>query len=366
MARQRLTEVRLELIVGAFVFIVFLMLGAFTIMLTRENIFRKRYPIIVMFKEISTLRDGDNVVVRGMPVGKVKKLELKPDGVKVTCTLDKELPIHADYKIKIVSTSMLGGKALQIDPGTTNAPLLEESIRLRGGTPTDLIEEASQMVAEIRTALDEGKVMDNIRDSASSIRDITQKINTGEGLLGHLINDTVMADDFKALATQVKEVSGRIERGEGTLGKLLSSDDSLYTNLAATVASLKSVSDRLDKGEGTLGRLLSKDDTIYQDLKASVASVKTITGRLENGEGLVGKLLSPDETLYQDLRDAVAALKATAEKIDKGEGTIGKLVNDDTVYEDLKTTLKEVKAMVDDYRETAPVVSFGSLLVGAL
>lgn len=366
MARQRLTEVRLELVVGAFVFIVFLMLGAFTIMLTRENIFRKQYPVEVIFSEISTLREGDNVVVRGMPVGKVKKLDLKRDGVKVTCSLNDDLPIHADYKIKIVSTSMLGGKALQIDLGTTNTPHLAAGTRLRGGAPTDLIDEASQVVADIRRTLNEGKVMENVSDSARSLREITQKINTGEGLLGRLLNDTSMADDFKALSTQVREVAGRIERNEGTLGKLLSSDDTLYTNLAATVASLKTISDRLEKGEGTLGRLMSKDDTIYQDLQSSVASVKKITERLEKGDGLVGKLLSPDETIYQDLRDAVASLKSTAEKIDKGEGTIGKLVNDAAVYEDLKTAMREVKAMVEDYRETTPVVSFGTLLVGTL
>jgi phospholipid/cholesterol/gamma-HCH transport system substrate-binding protein len=366
MARQRSTEVRLELIVGAFVFIVFLMLGAFTIMLTRENIFRKRYPVIVLFSEISTLREGDNVVVRGMPMGKVKKLDLKSDGVKVTCSLDEDIPIHEDYKVKIVSTSMLGGKALQIDAGTTNTPVLPDDTRLRGGTPTDLIDEASQMVADVRRTLDEGKVLDNVRDSVSSFKEITQKINSGDGLLGRLINDTALADDFKALATQVKEVAGRIERGEGSLGKLLSSDDTLYTNMAATVASLKSISDRLEKGEGTLGRLMSKDDTIYKDLQASVASVKTITERLEKGDGLVGKLLSPDETVYQDLRDAMASLKSTAEKIDKGVGTIGKLVNDDTLYEDVTATIREVRATVADYRETAPVVSFASLLVGAL
>jgi phospholipid/cholesterol/gamma-HCH transport system substrate-binding protein len=366
MARQRLKEVRLELIVGAFVFIVFLMLGAFTIMLTRENIFRKRYPVIVLFTEISTLREGDKVVVRGMPVGKIKELDLKQDGIKVICSLDEPIEIHENYKVKIVSTSILGGKALQIDQGTTNFPHVPEGARLRGVDPVDLVDEASEAVAQIRRALDEGGVLKNIQDSAQSLRDITGKINTGEGLLGRLINDAELAGDFKALATQMKDVAGRIERKEGTLGKLLSDDDSLYKDLAATLASIKDISGRIENGEGTLGRLLGKDDTVYRDLEAATASIKTITTRLEKGEGTLGRLLSSDDTLYRDLSDTVASLKSTAQKIDSGTGTIGKLINEDAVYQDLKVTISELKAFIQDYRETAPVVSFGSLLVGAL
>jgi phospholipid/cholesterol/gamma-HCH transport system substrate-binding protein len=366
MARQRLKEVRLELIVGAFVFIVFLMLGAFTIMLTRENIFRKKYPVSVMFKEISTLREGDKVVVRGMPVGKIKELDLKPDSIKVICSLDVPIIIHENYKAKIVSTSILGGKALQIDQGTTNYPIVPEGTRLKGTDPVDLVDEASEAVAQIRRALDEGHILQNVQESAQSLRDITQKISNGEGLLGRLINDPEMAGDFKAISAQLKEVAGRIERSEGTLGKLLSADDTLYADLSNTVASIRTISGRIERGEGTLGRLMGPDDTLYRDLEASASSIKAIAARLEKGEGTLGKLLSSDDSLYQDLSNTVAALRSTAQKIDNGTGTIGKLVNEDAVYKDLKTTIQELKALVEDYRETSPVVSFGTILVGAL
>lgn len=366
MAKQTLKDVKIEVLVGGVVFLILLLLGAFTILLTRENIFKKRYTVTVLFRDISTLSNGDKVVIRGMPVGKVKGLDLKRDGIKVVCSLSEEVPIHEDYRIRIISTSMLGGKALQIEPGTTNMPLVAEGTRLKGTDPTDLMDGASEAVAELRRALQEGKVIENVEQAATSLREITDKINKGEGLIGRLINDSAMADDFKALSGQLKEISGRIERREGTLGKLLSSDDTLYTNLSASVASLKTISERLEKGEGTLGRLLSKDDTVYNDLQASVASLKDIASRLEKGEGTLGKLLSKDDTVYKDLQNAVAALKSTAEKIDKGEGSLGLLINDATVYNDVKATIREVKAAVDDFRETTPVVSFGSLLLGAL
>jgi len=366
MAKQTLKDVKLEVLVGGVVFLMLLLLAAFTILLTRENIFRKRYAVTVWFSDIGTLVDGEKVVVRGVPVGKVRKLELDEDRILVHCSLDKPIAIHDNYKVRVISTSVLGGNALQIDRGGPPAPLVPPDTILVGTDPVDLLNEASETVAQVRRALDEGGVVSNVQAAAQTLREITDKINQGQGLLARLINDPALGEDFKALAVQVREVAGRIERQEGTLGRLLSSDDTLYTNLAATVASLKTVSGRLENGEGTLGRLLSSDDTLYTNLAATVASLREMAERVERGEGTLGKLMAADDALYHSLTQAVASLQASAEKIDQGQGTLGLLINDPTVYQDIQALLREGKALVEDYRETAPVVSFGSLLMGGL
>jgi DNA replication initiation complex subunit (GINS family) len=97
------------------------------------------------------------------------------------------------------------------------------------------------------------------------------------------------------------------------------------------VASLKEVSGRLEQGKSTLGKLLAEDDTMYRDLKSIVVSLKEVSGRLEQGKGLMGKLVADDDTLYNDLKE----------------------------------TVEEVRATIDDLRETTPVVSFTSILFGA-
>ena len=95
-------------------------------------------------------------------------------------------------------------------------------------------------------------------------------------------------------------------------------------------ANLKDISDRLNKGEGTLGKLLAKDDQLYKDISTTASSLKDITGKIERGEGLLGKL-----------------------------------INDETLYNDVKSAVNEFRTTVDDYRETSPVVSFTTLLMGA-
>ncbi len=327
-------DVTMEMVVGAFMLTALLGLGYFTIMLSKQALFTNKYPMTVHFPRVMGLRDGDSVVVRGMPIGKVGELKLDPkelNSVHVLLSLDYPIRLRRDYRITIEATSILGGRQLQIYEGTPASELVPENTALKGEPPIDLMKDASEAVAAIRKALIEDGVIDNLKSSIA----------------------------------QFQEVMARVNQGKGTLGRLLSDDDTLYKDIAATVVSLRKMSDRLDKGEGTLGKLLSSDDTLYRDLSASVASLKSISQRLEKGEGTLGKLLSSDEQPYEDLKASIASLKAIAAQIEKGDGSLGKFVKDETLYLDAKGLVNEVRAAVDDFRETAPVVSFTSLFFGA-
>jgi phospholipid/cholesterol/gamma-HCH transport system substrate-binding protein len=159
------------------------------------------------------------------------------------------------------------------------------------------------------------------------------------------------------LMADAAEVISEVKKGLTTGG--------VISNVQNVAAQLSEVSTRLNSGKGTLGRLLSEDDTLYNDLSGAVASLKNVAERIEKGEGTLGKLMSSDDKLYQDLSSAVASLKNITSQVEKGEGTVGKLIKDDALYEDVKKAVGEVRATIDDYRETAPVVTFTSIFFGA-
>ncbi len=153
------------------------------------------------------------------------------------------------------------------------------------------------------------------------------------------------ADFIAELTDGVRRVRESLERG-GVLG-----------NLEETMENLKILTARLKDGEGTVGKLLS-DDSLYTNLLA-------VSARLERGEGTLGRLLSSDDSLYRDLESTVGALRETAETINRGEGTLGRLVKDDGLYQQVDGLMGEIRAAVDDLRETTPVVSFSSIFFGA-
>ena len=291
-------ELTIEIVVGVFIVMILLGLGYFTIMLSKETWFGNKHMMEIVFRDVMGLRDGDNVVVRGMTVGKVKEMGLKEDGVHVMAVFNAgiEPSMHEDYRITIVATSILGGRYLMIDEGSPGSrELASDGVTFVGQQPYDLIADAAELMNAIRRGVVEGGIVDNFKEASDAMREIAE----------------------------------RLRNGKGTLGKLLSEDDQLYTDLSAAITSLRQISQRVEKGEGTMGKLLGPDDQLYKDLAATVESLRNITG-----------------------------------SIDKGEGSIGKLVREDDLYLEVKSAVEEVRAAVDDMRETTPVATFTSIFFG--
>jgi phospholipid/cholesterol/gamma-HCH transport system substrate-binding protein len=326
-------ELTMEVLVGTFIVLVFLGLGYFTIILSKETYFRERREMVVRFDNVMGLSAGDAVVARGMPVGKVKELALAKEccGVLVTLQLDEEISMRKDYVISIVGTSILGGRQLQILEGTPAAEPIDLE-RYEGRKPYNLMGDAAAIVNAAREGFVEGGAIANVQQVSSNLAAMVARVNAGEG----------------------------------TLGKLLSPDSSLYDDFAASVASLRTVTSRLEKGEGSVGRLLADDGSAYEDLASTLASLRAVSERLASGGGTLGRLLSEDDQLYKDLSAAVASLRTVSERLAAGEGSLGKVLSDDQLYNEVTDAVSEIRAVVDDLREASPVSTFSSIFFGAL
>lgn len=302
-------EISIEVLVGFFMFIILIALGVFTIVLSRQNFLQKKYPVSVRFEEVGGLREGDNVFLRGTKVGVVKATVLENNHVIVRADLDVPVQFREGYKVEVVDSSMLGGKMLKIYEGPLAAAPLPEDAVISGKSPINILDELGVAVAGIRNMTDQ------------------------------------------------------VAAGEGTLGKLIR-DDAVYNNLQEVMGNLRQVSEKLAKGEGTIGKLIN-DEVVYTDLKSTMSNLEQVSGRLANGEGTLGKLLAKDDQLYQDLSTSMANIRSITEKIESGEGTLGKLVSDDQIYVEAQKLLEELRAAIDDMRETSPVTTFSTVLFGA-
>ena len=256
-----------EVTVGFFVLAIFIGLFVFTVLLNGMALFHRggKSEIDVMFERVGGLRRHDTVLVRGMPVGQVDRLELEEGGVKVHLKLTKEIIIRESYKIRPESSSLLGGMQLVIDEGKGDPVPL--TTLFKGESPENVMDNINGAVTDIRQSLNEGGIRTNLENAVADISELTR----------------------------------RLREGEGTLGKLLATNDTVYADLQETIADIRAIADRVEKGEGTLGKLLSSDDSLYTDLHDTIANLKTITGRLENGEGALGQLMRDDGELTLEL-----------------------------------------------------------------
>ncbi|MDA3800242.1 MAG: MlaD family protein [Kiritimatiellae bacterium] len=326
------TQLFVELFVGVVIICLLVGLGYFTIVLSNDALFAKKQVIKVEFDNVMGLSEGDNVVVRGMPVGKVDVLVLEPQkGITVTCKLNQPINVYKGYKISVVTTSVLGGRYLEIEPGVNTDPEIQLDKPLVGEQPVNMMSDLTDVIAKLKKALFEEGIVDNI---------------------------VGITDDLK-------KITGDLEQGKGSIGMLLTDNGSLYNNLSLSIDSFAVISKRLENGEGTMGKLLSTDSQMYEDLAATIASIKTISTRLENGEGTLGKLLSPDSSMYDDLTDTMANINVITGQIANGKGTIGRLVMDEGMYIELQSVVSDAHSALDDWRELSPISTFSSVFFGA-
>ena len=302
-------EVNVEVLVGLFVSVALLALGIFTIVLGGTTLLKSHYQVEVLFDEIGGLQEGEGVYMRGKQIGYVKQTLLEPKSVRVVLTLDKPVLSRNDYRIDVMSASMLGGKYLRLDLGHPASDPLPEGAQLLGESPVD--------------------VMANFNTAVEGMQQMLAAVGAGEGTLGRLLSDETLYNQI-------------VEMNTGFLGFIR----------------------KMEAADGTFNRLIH-DPAVYVQAEQLLARLNQVIGQIEEGEGLVGQLLNEKTTTIDDLELAVAELATVIQQLNSTNGTIGKLINDPALYDESTELIGEARATMDDLRETSPLRSFGSVIFGA-
>ncbi len=192
-----------ELTVGIVFIIAMVLLGYFTIIMS-DDIFdtREYYRMTVIFPTIEGLGGNDKVRVNGVLSGSVEETELVNNRVLVRMKLFNEFVLYDNYRITIKNETALAGKYVSIDPGMQFDDEGKEYavIVTRENLVGKAIEDPFTLISEF---VDENR--QNIQVSLRNIREITDKINSGRGTLGALVNDDKMVTKTDDLIEELRE-----------------------------------------------------------------------------------------------------------------------------------------------------------------
>ncbi len=360
-----------EIITGVFMVAILCVLGFFTIVISGADwLHGKKYATVhVAFENVGALKVQDPIMVRGLKIGSVSALRLKEDYIEATLKVPHDITIRSDYTITVGSLSVLGGSKLELDVGQ-EGDIIPHDMLLKGTPPHDVMADLGAVVAEVRAAIGDNILKDtmgNIKTATADIASITQRLEKGEGTLGKLLAaDNSLYEDLQSTISNLRTTTDRLVQGEGFLGKLLDPKDATYEDFRATMANLRTVTDGIAQGDGLLGQLLTAEDESYEDLRVALANIRSITAKLDNPKTGLGRLMSEDTTLITDLEATAANLRQTTDKLNSGEGTLGRLVNDDTIANEAEAALKDVRQIIDNLRDTAPITTFSSLFFSGM
>ncbi len=353
------TDPRRRLRVGLFTAGLIVLLAAAILLLgKKQRLFVRQVRYETRFEHVGGLVPGAPVWLNGVVVGSVDEVTLPPDPTQrqilVSFLVDAEMArrVRADSRVRIATLGLLGDRYLEVTSGSTSQPKLREGSEVQSVEPTDVAAVLSQG----------GDVVTNVLAISSSLRNILERVDKGEGLIGELTTGQASSrqalTNLSSVLEQLDGVLRDVRQGHGVIGKLLT-DDKMESQLVEDLAGMASAGRRVAEA---LATDLERQDSVVAALlrdpegRARVERVLDQTGQaaqsfalvgkeLSEGNGTLGRLLT-DQELAADFLDNLAALTKTlrsvADKLDQGKGSAGQMINDPQLWTDLEHVVRGV------------------------
>lgn len=249
----------------------------------QQNLFNPVFKVITNFYNVSGLQVGNNVRFSGINVGIVENISIINDStVRVDMLIRKNVQefIKADSQAGIGSEGIIGDRVLIITQGTLESPIARDGQYIISKEP---VETDAIMVSLQNTAV-------NAEVITLQLAEVMMNINSGQGMLGRLIQDSTIAENVNLTIENFKKSSEGLDE---TIEVTKENVFAFMVGLQATVAKTEVASDQLgeimmkiNNGEGAIGMLI-KDTTIVNNIDETIFQLKESSkGLNENMEAL--------------------------------------------------------------------------------
>ena len=287
-----------------------------------QRFWERKMQYEVHFSRTGGLQNGSQVTLNGVLIGSVVDMRFPPDPavtyiqVLINVRSDAAGRIREDTVASIRTYGLLGDRYIELSAGSPDAPPIP---------PGGLI--ASIDPVDIEAVLGRGgDIVTNIVEMTTSLKDVLQTIQRGEGLLGAMLRNR--------------------ELGEAMLVDL----QHTLANMRETTSSLDQIVGRLNRGEGMLGQLVGDSREareLSRHVQRAARSLDEFTQRANRGRGALVRLVEDEayaNRVLGNIDRAAADLASVAAKLDHGHGTAGKLVNDPALYDETKSLVGGVRS----------------------
>ncbi len=274
-----------------------------------NDLFSSQRKFYAVYNNIDGLVEANPLMINGFKVGIVGKIVLSNDTstkVIVTLLLDNDVKVPKNSVAKVVSSDILGSKAVQLLLGTGN--LYAES----GDTLISAQED------DLKTAVN--KTIAPLQEKAV-------------GLIASI--DSVMI-----VVQQVFNESARQNLAKS------------FESIKLAITSLETTSYRLDtmvqSEKSKISSILSKVNTLATTLANNSDKLGNVINNFSNISDSLAKA-----NITSAINNADVALGQASEimtKINTGQGTMGMLINNDSLYRKLDKSSEDLDKLLKDLR----------------
>lgn len=274
-----------------------------------RDLFSTQRKFYAVYNDIDGLVEANPLMINGYKVGLVGKIKLTQDTtshIVITLLLDDEVLIPKNSVAKVISSDILGSKAIQLILGSGNEYAVDG----------DTLKSAQE---------------DNLKQSVNKTIAPLQK--KAEGLIASI--DSVMV--------VVQQVFN-----ESTRQNLAKS----FESIKLAISSLETTSYRLDTmviGEKMkISSILTKVNVLATTLAGNSDKLSNLINNFSNISDSLAK--SNLTSTINNADKAMSQVSGIMGKINRGEGTMGMLINNDSLYRKLDKSAADLDKLLLDLR----------------
>jgi len=274
-----------------------------------KDIFSTQTVLYAEYENITGLQVANPIMLNGFKIGQISEIKFIPGGkgkLLVKMLITEDIAIPSNSVARIISSDLLGSKAMQIILGNSSNPA-ESGDYLKGEIETDLKEEVSMQILPLKNKAEE------LLSSFDSVLVILQ-----------LIFNENTRDNLNHSFESIKNTIASLEHASYNLDTLMSSQRYRLSTIFANVESITTnLKDNNDKIRQIFSNLNSISDSLARsNFKATINSAN----------------------------ESLARFNDIMTKVDQGQGSLGMLINNDTLYYNLEKSSNDLDKLVEDIR----------------
>ena len=262
-----------------------------------NDVFSGSNKFYAVYRSVDGLSVSKPVLVNGFQIGNVSKMKLLSNGhTIVEFKVNKQYNVPSNTLAKLVSTDLLGGKAIVFEYGNSNT-YADDNDTLR---------------ADIQ-----GSLAESLQPIQTKAENLITKLDSSLAAINKILNPnfqknvdrsfTSIANSLQTLEGTTKKIDALVGGQSAHINGIMENAETVSSNLKNSTANLTGITTNFQKvsndiAAANIKQTLDNANKAMADLQATIAAINTSQGSLG--------LLLHDDKMYNNLKDASANLNS--------------------------------------------------------
>ncbi len=274
------------------------------------------YGLFVRYPRASGLKPGNPVNYVGVPVGKVEKMEVYGNAVRIQVSIKNSLKIPVGSQFYLGSEGMMGGMFIDIDPPTQPpGEYLKPGSEINGAygatidsflaSGTDVLKKLETMADSVNSVFADEKVQSSIKATVMNSKEITENINRLSEVFAKVAVQN--QDELDNMVQQLNQMSVHMNSMAGRMDNMLRDVDNngqTGRDVAVAMQNLKTASENVARITQSIEEVTG-DPKTKDDIKITLKNTREASEKANSILGRVGEIqISPElDVKYGDKPD---------------------------------------------------------------